>query len=193
MAKKLCDLFWIITSIILYIVLFLLYSKDILQSKSKLPSINGYYILEREEIKDAYLLAIYLVIIGIFLVWSLLKIYKHFIKANETFKAFSIKPAEPTYIPTYIGYFVLAISIESTSLFIIIGSILCYLLYKTKIFYFNPLLILWGYNYYEAEDQQGNSILLITKNKALKISTSKGRSFENLIRLNNFTFLELSK
>lgn len=193
MAKRICDFFWIITSIILYAALFLLYSNDILQSKSTLPPINGFYILGKEGIKDAYLLAICLVVIGIVLVWFLLRIYKYFIKANETFKACSIKTAEPIYIPTYIGYFVLATSINSLPLFTVIGCMLCYLLYKTKIFYFNPLLIVLGYNYYEAEDLQGNSILLITQTKNLKISTSKGKSFENLIRLNNFTFIELSK
>lgn len=193
MIKIICDFFWIITSIILYIVLFLLSSEDILQSKSKFPLFNISYIFGKEGIKDAYLLSVCLVITGILLVLLLLKIYKHFIKSNETFKAFSIKTAEPIYIPTYIGYFVLAISINDFFLFVIIGTILCYLLYKTKIFYFNPLLILLGYNYYEVNDQQGNSILLITKTKALKISTSKGKSFENLIRLNNFTFIELSK
>ena len=103
----------------------------------------------------------------------------------ESVKIASIKPAEINFIPTYIGYFVIATSIEDIMAFCIISFVVALLVKYTRIFYFNPTLLFLGYQYYEVIDTNGTTISLITKNKDLKKLTK----LKKLRRLNNYTFI----
>ncbi|RAZ40430.1 hypothetical protein CHL9426_00320 [Campylobacter hyointestinalis subsp. lawsonii] len=100
----------------------------------------------------------------------------------------SIEIAEPKYIPIYIAYFVISLSINDIILFFIAYIIVFLFVIKGKFSYFNPYLLLW-YNFYEAEiknDKSSNyKIFLISKNIIKNINKQT-----NLIRLNDFVFLE---
>lgn len=93
-------------------------------------------------------------------------------------------------IPTYIGYFILFFGDSSNlsgNVILYVSIIFLFLIYKTNSFYFNPLLYMVGYNFYEIETVNNKIILLITKNKFLKIEYK----IEDLIRLNNYTYLKI--
>ncbi|MDD7600285.1 MAG: hypothetical protein SPJ69_01150 [Campylobacter sp.] len=100
----------------------------------------------------------------------------------------SIEIAEPKYIPIYIAYFVISLSINDIILFFIVYVIVFLFVIKGKFSYFNPYLLLW-YNFYEAEiknDKSANyKIFLISKNIIKNVNKQT-----NLIRLNDFVFLE---
>ncbi|MCI7363725.1 hypothetical protein [Campylobacter lanienae] len=100
----------------------------------------------------------------------------------------SIEIAEPKYIPIYIAYFVISLSINDIILFFIVYVIVFLFVIKGKFSYFNPYLLLC-YNFYEAEiknDKSANyKIFLISKNIIKNVNKQT-----NLIRLNDFVFLE---
>jgi hypothetical protein len=126
---------------------------------------------------------------SIFLTWLTIKIYSKFLSRGDDAKVVSIKIAEPIYIPTYIGYFLISISIIDIKLGILILIIIIFLLYKTKQFYFNIFLFVLGYNFYEIETENGCSITVISK----KANIKRSKSFNNLVRLNEFVFLDTQK
>lgn len=120
--------------------------------------------------------------------WIILKIIKTTWNKSETLKTCSIKPAESSFLPTYIWLFVIALSLNNYSMIIYYSLLLFILrLILEKISYFNVFYIFFGYRFYEVTDEYNISYVLITKRKDLK---TNNMTFEKLIRLNNFTFLE---
>ncbi|AXL33236.1 hypothetical protein C3I17_06015 [Campylobacter jejuni] len=101
-----------------------------------------------------------------------------------------IEIAEPKYIPIYIAYFVIALSVDNWKNFCFIFILICLLILKGKFSYFNPYL-LFSYNFYEISiNEDGNKY---AKYKVFLISNQKIKNIKihnNLIRLNDFTFLD---
>ena len=114
--KKIIDALWIISSLSFYLLFFLLTKQDtvkIINLSIKEISIDG-----------AWLVFIVLLVLPLLI----LLIYHFFIKADENINIANIKPAEINYIPTYIGYFVIATSISNLTAFYIISIVT----YKVK-------------------------------------------------------------
>lgn len=133
---------------------------------------------------------IYFVITFLFFIvsWILLKIIKSCSNKSETLNAVSIKPAESSFLPTYIWLFVIALSLNDYSIMLYYTILLFILrIFLEKISYFNVFYLFLHYRFYEVTDDYSISYILITKRKDLK---KNNIIFENLIRLNNFTFLE---
>jgi uncharacterized membrane protein YbhN (UPF0104 family) len=169
MGKKFFDFLWILSSLSLYFLFFKV-------SNSSLHIINHW-----EGIWD------YIVIVILLILPLLIKfIFCKFIPEDETLEITAIRSTEINYIPTYIGYFVIATSISDITAFWVITVIVAVLIYATKMFYFNPVLLLLGYHYYEVTNTTGTTLLLISKKKDLKIANS----FKNLRRLNNYVFFD---
>ncbi len=123
--------------------------------------------------------------------FSIFYIYLQNKKANDEYANIeSIEIAEPKYIPIYIAYFVISLSINDNNflLFFIVYVVVFLFVMKGKFSYFNPYLLA-HFNFYEAEiksDKSANyKIFLISKNIIKNVSKQT-----NLIRLNNFVFLE---
>lgn len=121
-------------------------------------------------------------------VFSKLYIYLHTRKASDEHASIKlIETAEDKYMTLYIVCFVISLNINDIITFFIVYFIVFLFVIKAKFSYFNPYLMLW-YNFYEAEIENKKSanykICLISKN------TIKNDKLANLIRLNNFVFLE---
>lgn len=93
-------------------------------------------------------------------------------------------------MPIYIAYFVVSLSIEANN-WIIFWSIYCIiflLIFRCKFTYFN-LFISQKWSFYEVEVKNVNKanykIFIISKENIKNID-----KISNLIRLNNFTFLQ---
>lgn len=177
MIKGFIDILWIITSMSFYFLF--------CKVSNKALSLFGNAVIYGHSFSIDYLLISALILIT----FPLLYLYTISIKANDTLKVKSLKIAEPIYIPVYIGYFVIATSINDKAAFFIISAILILLIWRTKIFYFNPILFLFGYNFYEIQDDKETNMLLISKKSNLKGS----KKFDKLHRLNNFVFLDKSE
>ncbi|EAH8791878.1 hypothetical protein EWP86_06355 [Campylobacter jejuni] len=101
-----------------------------------------------------------------------------------------IEIAEPKYIPIYIAYFVIAISIDDCKIFCFVFILIYLLILKGKFSYFNPYL-LFSYNFYEISINEDEN--KYAKYKVFLISNQKIKNIKihnNLIRLNDFTFLD---
>lgn len=113
-------------------------------------------------------------------------------KNSETMECIEVEIAEPKYIPIYIAYFVIALSIKHNWLIFCIVFIMIYLLIiKGKFSYFNPYLLFLGYHFYEVQIE--NSSNENAKYKLFLISNKKIKNIknhDNLIRLNDFTYLD---
>lgn len=99
----------------------------------------------------------------------------------------SVELANGEFMPTYMGYFFVALSINNENTLICVGTILIVLLYFSKSIYFNPLFCLFGYTFYNLKMNNGIEIVVITKRP---IKSADGLSFNSLKRINDYTYID---
>lgn len=99
----------------------------------------------------------------------------------------NIEPANDAFLPTYLGYFFVALSVTNINMFIIVFGIIAIFIYYSRISYFNPLFFLFGYKFYYVINSDNVKVLLITK-KELK--TTLKTEFKQLKRITNYTFID---
>ncbi len=113
----------------------------------------------------------------------------HVFKPGDTLKSAEIRPIEGVAIPTYIGLFVIALELSDADTYQATGLLVAlFLLWRLfeRIFYFNPIWLLFGYRFYEVKTQRSNTITLITKRSNLKGIID----LDQLREINKYTYLE---
>lgn len=98
-----------------------------------------------------------------------------------------VQYANNRFLPSYLGYFFVALSINSVETLFFVYSVLFVFTYKSQALYFNPIFLLFGYSFYSIKDVSGKTIFLITKDK---IKSPGGFSCEKAYWINDFTFIE---
>ena len=102
----------------------------------------------------------------------------------------NIEPANDAFLPSYLGYFFVALSVPDIETFFVVFCIISVFIYYSRISYFNPMFFIFGYKFFYVINSNNVKILLITK-KELKTTQSAG--FENLKRITNYTFIDMDK
>jgi hypothetical protein len=125
-------------------------------------------------------------IFACFLIW----LVKKTIKTNETTEVIRIRPIESVAMPTYVSLFVVSLEMASNSYELsvsILVLLFVFWVFFERVFYFNPIWVIFGYRFYEIESKNNNTFTLITKKQDLKNS----QKMSNLRKINNYTFMEL--
>lgn len=100
----------------------------------------------------------------------------------------SIETANDNFLPVYLGYFFVALSIDNVVQFISVFLLIGLLIYHSKVSYFNPIFLLFGYKYYNFSKNTGVKQLFITKEDILDIKSLDTIDFK---RINNYTFINI--
>ncbi|OBY50292.1 hypothetical protein BBB48_08785 [Haemophilus parainfluenzae] len=111
---------------------------------------------------------------------------------KDEFKQGEVKELEyvnDNFLPSYLGYFFVALSIPDNNLFLlfVMYGIIFLLVSCSKSFYFNPVFFLFGYRFYQVKTKSGLLLVLISKQE---FRTPQSVSSITVYRINNFTFLE---
>ena len=101
-----------------------------------------------------------------------------------------IEQANNAYLPSYLGYFFVALSVPNCDTLIFIFAILFLFTFLSQTLYFNPLFLIFGYHFYYLTTATNIKIFLITK-KELKDPSKL--NFPKLKRINDFTFIDKEK
>ena len=102
----------------------------------------------------------------------------------------SIEPANDTFLPSYLGYFFVALSINDLSTFVYVFGLIFIFVFFSKISYFNPVFLLFNLKFFYVVNSSGTKLVLITK-KELKEPSNV--VFDDLRRINNYTFISKEK
>lgn len=98
-----------------------------------------------------------------------------------------LEQANNAFLPSYLGYFFVALSVPYCETLIFTFAILFVFTYFSQTLYFNPLFLLWGYQFYYITTENNVKIFLISKKR---IRSTQGLSFSKLKRINNFTYID---
>lgn len=99
----------------------------------------------------------------------------------------SIEHANNSFLPSYLGYFFVALSISNEETLWFVYGVLFIFTFLSQALYFNPLFLLFGFEFYNIKTSNGTAIFLISRSKYKKpdeIDIAKA------YRINNYTFIE---
>jgi hypothetical protein len=100
-----------------------------------------------------------------------------------------VENANNAFLPSYLGYFFVALSVNNYETLIFVFFILFVFTYLSQTLYFNPLFLIFGYHFYNISTQSKSKLFIITK---YEISNVEDVEFPALKRINNFTFIDKS-
>ena len=106
---------------------------------------------------------------------------------DDLIKVKSIQMADSEFLPVYLGYFFVALSIPNLYTLIFIYFIVCLFSYISQTQYYNPIFLLMGFHYYHVETLNGTQIFIVAYGKVLR--SVKETSFHSLRRINDTTFI----
>lgn len=99
----------------------------------------------------------------------------------------TIEYANNSFLPSYLGYFFVALSIPNLETLAFVYAILFVFTFVSQALYFNPLFLLYGFKFYNVKTKRGTSIFLISKEEyriPSEIVIPVAR------RINGYTFLK---
>ena len=97
-----------------------------------------------------------------------------------------LEEANSSFLPVYLGYFFVGLEIDKLPHMIIIYLVIFVFTYVAQVQYFNPMYLLFGYRYYNAETEQGTKVFLIARKNLRK---AKDAEFNHLRRINDTTYI----
>lgn len=98
-----------------------------------------------------------------------------------------VECANDASLPSYLGYFFVALSINDWDTLIWVGVLLLIFTFFSRTSYFNPLFLLFGYKFYYVTVKGKIKFSIISRGDIFKI---EGLAFEKLKRINNYTFID---
>lgn len=105
-------------------------------------------------------------------------------------KVIEVEQANNAFLPSYLGYFFVALSIPYFETLVFIFMILFLFTFYSQTLYFNPLFLLFGYHFYYLTTVNKTKVFMITK-KSLK--NPNDINLPELRRINDFTFIDLGR
>ncbi|MFD1690481.1 hypothetical protein ACFSHR_00005 [Azotobacter chroococcum] len=99
----------------------------------------------------------------------------------------SIEHANNSFLPSYLGYFFVALSISNRETLVFVYGVLFIFTLLSQALYFNPLFLLYGYEFYNVTTRNGATIFLISRNK---YKLPDDIAIPVAYRINNYTFIE---
>lgn len=126
---------------------------------------------------------------SVFLTWISSKFFSFFERQdikNNNIK--SIESADGIFIPTYLAYIFVGLSVKGITELLFCYTILVVICFAAQIYLFNPIFYLLGYKFYFVTNSINKKLLVMTKKKILLSETV---DFSNLYRINDYTYVEL--
>lgn len=133
------------------------------------------------------LMAFGLVLIVSYIILKICKIDSNDIVNNVV----ELREVTNEYMPIYLGYVFVAVSINNNIVFIMVFLILFIILFETQIVAFNPMFCLLGYHYYRIKTfQSTKSIEVFVMSKRNNIKDYNELQFQKLSKINEFTYID---
>lgn len=130
---------------------------------------------------------LFLLTIPVFISLTIIEITK-FIEPEQLTMCEEFSLADNEFLPTYLGYFFVSLSIGDNITMSILYVIVFLFTFLSQTQYFNPIFLLLGYHYYHILTPKGSRIFVIARGSVIR--NRENIDFQNLRRINDTTFIE---
>ncbi|MCG9748233.1 hypothetical protein [Shewanella sp. Isolate8] len=132
----------------------------------------------------------YILYLSVPIALSGLSIYLSRYLGKDEFKAgqvVEIEHANNSFLPSYLGYFFVALSVGNWETLVFVYGVLFVFTFLSQALYFNPLFLLFGFEFYNIKTKNGAAIFLISRER---YKTPSDIIIDRAYRINNYTFIE---
>lgn len=127
-------------------------------------------------------------LLAIPVILSLLSIGLLTLLGSDTIKQCKdLQLADHEFLPVYLGYFFVALSINDCSTLFCVYGIVFLFTFLSQTQYFNPIFLMFGYHFYHITTEQGTKVFLILHGRVLRNTNEV--TFDNLKRINDTTYI----
>lgn len=98
-----------------------------------------------------------------------------------------IDHANNDFLPSYLGYFFVALSVSDWDVFLFVYIVVFVFTFLSRSVYFNPIFLVFGYEFYRVQTRSGVNIFLISR-KRYKVPGEV--QVDCAFRINDYTFIE---
>lgn len=99
----------------------------------------------------------------------------------------NVEHANNSFLPSYLGYFFVALSIANWETLWFVYGVLFMFTFRSQALYFNPIFLLFGFDFYNITTKNGAVVFLISRNS---FKTPASINIARVRRINNHTFIE---
>lgn len=124
----------------------------------------------------------------VFIAWACLQLSKYLSACEMDCQIGEVELASHSFLASYLGYFFVALSIPNVMTLIYVYAVIFVFTHLSQALSFNPLFLLFGYQFYFITGEDGTKIFLITKQK---MKVYQDAELNNLRRINDFTFIDM--
>lgn len=117
----------------------------------------------------------------------ILRLKKRLSKDDINCEMRNVEEANNAFLPSYLGYFFIALSVNDNQTMIFVYFIVFIFTYFSQTLYFNPLFLLLGYKFYYITTINNVKLFVISRKE---INSTNGLTFPKLRRINNTTFID---
>lgn len=100
----------------------------------------------------------------------------------------SIDASNNDFLDNYFAFFFVALSVKGATAFWTVFSITILFTFVSRVSYFNPVFLVFGYKFYYIQAGEKVKVMLISKKKLLSPQSFESASVR---RINDYTFIEI--
>ncbi|WP_369178582.1 hypothetical protein [Candidatus Thiodubiliella endoseptemdiera] len=103
-------------------------------------------------------------------------------------KVISIETSSNDFLANYLAFFFVALSAQGVITFWVVFGMTVLFTFVSRVSYFNPIFLVFGYNFYYIQTGEHVKVMLISRKKL-----KSPKTFENMScrRINDYTFMEI--
>lgn len=103
-------------------------------------------------------------------------------------KVVSLETSNNDFLANYLAFFFVALSIKGMTTFWIVFGMTILFTFVSRVSYFNPVFLVFGYNFYYVHTGENVKVMLISRKKLKSPQTFEPMTVR---RINDYTFLEV--
>jgi hypothetical protein len=103
-------------------------------------------------------------------------------------KIVSLETSNNDFLANYLAFFFVALSIKGMATFWIVFGMTILFTFVSRVSYFNPILLVFGFNFYYVHTAENVKLMLICRKKLKNPQTFESISVR---RINDYTFIEI--
>ena len=128
------------------------------------------------------------IIVPIIMTYIWLQLSQYLAPCAMECKIKEVELASHSFLPNYLGYFFVALSIQDVITLCYVYIVILAFTHLSRALSFNPVFLLFGFQFYFVTGEDGTKIFLITKQR---MKPYQDAELGNLHRINDFTFIDI--
>jgi hypothetical protein len=102
----------------------------------------------------------------------------------------SIETSNNDFLANYLAFFFVALSVKDNNMIVfwVVFGMTVLFTFVSRVSYFNPMFLIFGFNFYYVHTSDNVKVMLITRSKLKKPSDL---NIESVKRINDYTFIEI--